>query len=77
MIVAASVPIALLGNMARIFFLILLSTIYGHEAAEGFLHYGSGIVVFGIALIVLAWFSRFVQQWPCPWLGPKQSPSSS
>ena len=62
-IVAASVPIALLGNMARIFFLILLSTIYGHKAAEGFLHYGSGFVVFGVAVLALTAITRVVQRW--------------
>ena len=76
-VVAASMPIALVGNMARILILVMVAAIYGPAAASGFLHYGSGLVVFGIAIIALAWFSRFVQQWSWPWLGPKQSPSSS
>src|SRR3989338_3782147 len=45
--VAASIPIALAANMVRIIVLILLSAIYGPQIAEGFIHYGSGIVVFG------------------------------
>ena len=57
-IVAASIPIALAANMMRIVVLVLLSAIYGPSIAESFIHYGSGIVVFGIALIVLAWLSR-------------------
>ena len=56
--VAASVPIALTANMVRIMILVLVSAIYGTAAAEGFIHYGSGFVVFGIALAVLSWLSN-------------------
>ena len=57
-VVAASIPIALLANMARIMVLVLLSAIYGPRIADSFIHYGSGIVVFGIALAALSWLSR-------------------
>lgn len=57
-VVAASIPIALAANMVRIITLVLITVIYGPKAAEGFIHYGSGIVVFGIALIALAWLTR-------------------
>ena len=57
-LVAASIPIALLANMVRILALVLLSAIYGPHIAEGFIHYGSGFVVFGMALVMLAWLSR-------------------
>ncbi len=65
-VIAASVPIALTANMVRIIVLVLLAAVYGSAAAEGFLHYGSGIVVFGVALLVLAWFSRSIQTWTLP-----------
>ncbi|MBI4355962.1 MAG: exosortase/archaeosortase family protein [Candidatus Omnitrophica bacterium] len=55
---AASMPIALVANMVRILVLVLLAAIYGPEAAEGFIHYGSGIVVFGLSVILLMWLSR-------------------
>ena len=57
-IVAASLPIALTANMTRIIVLVLLSAIYGPAIADSFIHYGSGVVVFGVALVVLAWLSR-------------------
>lgn len=57
-IVAASAPIALVANWVRIVILVLVSAIYGPALAEGFMHYGSGIVVFGVALLALAWLSR-------------------
>jgi exosortase len=59
-VIVASAPIAVLANMARILVLVLLSAIYGPQVAESFIHYGSGIVVFGMALLALAWFSRTV-----------------
>ena len=75
-VVASSIPIALVSNMVRIVILVLLAAVYGSEAAEGFLHYGSGIVVFGVALIALAWLSRAVQQWRLPSCGLNRLPSS-
>ena len=57
-VVAASLPIALAANMVRIVVLVLLSAIYGPWIAEGFLHYGSGLVVFGVAVAALAWLSQ-------------------
>ena len=57
-IVIMSMPIALAANMVRIIVLIMLSAIYGPQIAAGFIHYGSGIVVFGVALAILAWLSN-------------------
>lgn len=65
-IVAASIPIALIANMTRIIILVLLSAVYGPQIAEGFIHYGSGIVVFGVALAALAWLSQALQRWSRP-----------
>jgi exosortase len=49
----ASVPISLAANMARILLLTMLALVWGRAAAEGFLHGGSGIVVFGVAVAAL------------------------
>jgi len=62
--VAASIPVALAANMVRIVVLLLLSAIYGPHIAEGFLHYGSGVVVFGVALAILAWLSKSLVREP-------------
>ena len=58
LVVAASIPIALVANIARIVVLVLLAAVYGPRAAEGFLHYGSGFVVFGVALATLVWITK-------------------
>jgi len=63
LIMVAAVPIALVANMVRILILVLLGAMYGSEAADSFIHYGSGIVVFGVALLILAWLSHGVQRW--------------
>ncbi len=76
-VVAASIPIALATNMVRIIVLVLLSAIYGPQIADSFIHYGSGIVVFGLALLLLVWLTRILQQWSLPSFGLGHSPSSS
>jgi exosortase len=57
-IVASAAPISVAANMVRILALVLLSAIYGPKVADGFIHYGSGIVVFGVSLVVLSWLSN-------------------
>ncbi|MBI4343734.1 MAG: exosortase/archaeosortase family protein [Candidatus Omnitrophica bacterium] len=63
LLVLGAVPIALLANIVRIVVLILLAVVYGPRAAEGFIHYGSGLVVFGVALLALAGLSKLLQRW--------------
>lgn len=70
-VVVASLPIALVANMVRIVALVLLSAIYGPQIAEGFIHYGSGFVVFGVALLGLSWLTRSLTQWSLPSYGLK------
>ena len=62
-IVAVSMPIAVVANMVRILTLVLLAAIYGPQVADGFIHYGSGLVVFGLALLALAWVHRLLNAW--------------
>ncbi len=57
-LLASSIPIALAANMTRILVLVFLTAIYGPKIAEGFIHYGSGLVVFGLALLALVWLSQ-------------------
>lgn len=49
----ATVPIAVLMNSARIGMVGLLVNVSGQEAAEGFMHYFEGWVIFLICLVVL------------------------
>lgn len=57
---AASIPIALVANMVRILLLTVIALVWGVAASEGFVHYGSGMVIFGVALLVLGWLSRLL-----------------
>jgi exosortase len=56
-VVLSSIPIALAANMVRIVILVLVAAIYGVKHAEGFIHFGSGVVVFGVAIALLAGLS--------------------
>lgn len=63
-LVAAAAPIALATNMIRIMVLSLLAVFYGAETAEGFIHFGSGMVVFGLAVILFWQLSRLMVREP-------------
>ncbi len=65
-IIASSIPIALAANMVRILLLVLLAAIYGPQVAGGFIHFGSGVVVFGVALASLAWLSQWLLRLTAP-----------
>ena len=57
-----SVPIAMLGNLARIVSIAVVAQFFGQEAATGFYHDYSGYVVFLIGLLAMmqagAWLSK-------------------
>lgn len=52
-ILLASAPVAIVANAGRIFVTLVLGQVFGSEAAEGFFHSVSGVVVFMFALIGL------------------------
>lgn len=52
-IFASSLPVALLANAIRIWLTVMLGTALGHEAAEGFFHTASGMIVFVLAFLGL------------------------
>ncbi len=63
-LVVGSMPIALVTNMVRILLLIFIATVYGAQAAKGFIHFWSGIVVYGLAVLILAVLGRLVAPKP-------------
>jgi exosortase len=65
-VILAAVPIALVANIVRIVILVLIAAVYGAKAAEGFIHYGSGMVVFLVALAVLAWLTHLLTRKALP-----------
>ena len=52
-IFASSLPVAILANAIRIWLTVMLGTALGHEAAEGFFHTASGMIVFVLAFLGL------------------------
>jgi len=55
---AAGAPIALLANVLRIVCILLIGTLWGQEAAEGFFHNFSGFALFLAALLGLLALAR-------------------
>ena len=61
---ALTIPIAIMANILRIVILILLTVFMGDGVAQGFMHFTAGIIVFVIALALIALLdSLFVAVW--------------
>lgn len=56
----AAAPIAILANIVRLSITALLASRYGGEVANGFLHDFSGLLVFGVGILLLLGLSRFL-----------------
>lgn len=70
LLVMASIPIAVLGNIVRIMTLILLTYFFGDEVAQGFLHEVSGIFLFAIDLLLVFMLDQFLWKiLPASWKG--------
>ncbi|MBV1689587.1 exosortase V [Novosphingobium sp. G106] len=52
-LLALIVPFAILVNVLRVVALILITYHFGNEAAQGFLHGTTGMVLFGLALLLI------------------------
>lgn len=57
---AATIPIAVLGNIVRIMTLICLTYFFGDEVAQGFLHTVAGIFLFVVDLILVFALDKFL-----------------
>ena len=57
----STIPIAIISNASRIVLLLLVTYIYGKEAAMGFFHDFSGMLVFAFAFIGLIIVMRFLK----------------
>ncbi len=53
LMVAVSIPIALFANMLRVILIVAVGHLIGKDAAEGFMHNGSGLLMFALAISAL------------------------
>jgi len=60
LLVAATIPIAVLGNILRIMTLILLTYFFGDEVAQGFLHQAAGLFLFAVDLLLVFALDRLL-----------------
>lgn len=68
LLTAFTIPIAVLGNIARIMVLILLTYFFGDEVAQGFLHVAAGLFLFAVdLLLVFALDSVLIRVVPRSW----------
>lgn len=75
----SSVPVAMLGNLARIFTIALVARFFGQAAATGFYHDYSGFVVFLVAVLIMIWLGGVVSRLfaSCEKLPAKQEPKNA
>ena len=59
---ACSVPLAMLGNLARIFSIALVARFFGQKVATGFYHDYSGFVVFIVAVSAMIWLDGVISR---------------
>jgi exosortase B len=64
LLVLSLVPIAVLSNLVRVLFLVLLTYHAGDEAGQGFLHGFAGMFLFIVALMMLFAFDRLLGRVP-------------
>jgi exosortase len=62
LLTAATIPIAILGNVIRIMTLILLTYFGGDEVAQGFLHMTAGMFLFAVDLVLVFLTDRLLMQ---------------
>ncbi len=60
-LVLLTFPVAIIINILRILITGILSNMYGAEAAEGFFHETSGVILFFIGIILLAGFYQIIK----------------
>jgi exosortase len=59
--VAASIPLAICGNIVRVVFTAFVAYFYGSKIASGFIHDVSGYVMFVAAFLVFMWLARVLE----------------
>jgi exosortase B len=59
-LLASVVPIAIAANVVRVLFLVLVAYHFGDDAAQGAVHTAAGLLVFGVAFLLLAGLDSLV-----------------
>jgi exosortase len=62
-LVAAAVPTAIFVNIIRVIFMILLFHFFGLDLTAGTLHTITGLLIFGIALVILFLLLKVLEHW--------------
>lgn len=67
---ACAIPVAVIGNVARIVAIVLVAAWFGEKKATGFYHDYSGYIVFVVAILMLMELGYLIARWnqPSRWL---------
>lgn len=58
-----SIPLAMLGNLVRIFSIAIVATIFGQQVATGFYHDYSGYITFLVAVLAMVAVGEMLSRW--------------
>lgn len=72
----SAMPLAVLGNLARVVSIALVAQVYGQKVAQRVYHDWSGFIVFGVALAVMVAISQLLN-YPYHKLLEQRAPASS
>jgi len=72
-IVAATIPIAIVVNSLRVALTGILTYQFGEQAAEGAIHEFQGLITFAAAFVLLLGLAGLLRRfWPSRWRGPER-----
>ncbi|MFO7534481.1 MAG: exosortase/archaeosortase family protein, partial [Kiritimatiellia bacterium] len=63
---AFAVPVAVVGNVARIVAIVLVAAVFGEKKATGFYHDYSGYIVFVVAILLLMELGHLIAKYSLP-----------
>ena len=62
-LICSAIPIAIFTNAMRVIVTGILAQYWGEKAAQGFFHEFAGLVVFGLAMVMLVLFGALLTRW--------------
>ena len=63
LLAVAIIPISFVSNVVRVICLILITYYYGDQVGQGFMHGFAGMLLFGVALILIFFFDLLLTKY--------------
>lgn len=70
------IPISLIANSTRVIVLVLVTYYFGDEVGQGFIHGFAGLVLFGVALVLIILFDTMIHSYEKRFIPTKRAVST-